>query len=106
MQFPPSFGPIFRIAYVLRFVVGMIGALMGSLQLVPLEWNVLPFLNEAATVTNITSQQVVITSQIKLCCRICGVCLVLCNQCISTGTMHTIGKHTKYYRLVSVNPLG
>ena len=30
----------------------------------------------------------------NLCCWICCACLVLCNQCISTGTIHEIGKHT------------
>ena len=46
------------------------------------------------------------TSQISLCCWICCACLVWCNQCISTCTMHETGKHTKYNWLVWVNLLG
>ena len=57
---------------------------------------VLPFLSEAAAGTNITSHQLIIISQMNLRCWICCACLVLCIQCISTGTMHTIGKHTTF----------
>ena len=57
---------------------------------------VLPFLSEAAAGTNITSHQVIIISQMNLRCWICCACLVLIIQCISTGTMHTIGKHTTF----------
>ena len=31
-----------------------------------------------------------------LCCWLCCSCLVFCDRYVSTGTMHTKGKHTKY----------
>ena len=62
--------------------------------------HVLPFLSETAAGSIIISQRVIIISQTTLCCWISWACLVLCNQCISTGTMLT-----KHNWLVWVNLL-